>query len=73
MTIDSVNEASAPALVGQLALMASVAELKASAPQAIVEAFARTRLVQRHGPLYGAHDIDAQTVELLLQRALPER
>jgi putative acyl-CoA dehydrogenase len=73
MTIDSVNEASAPALVGQLALMASVAELKASAPQAIVEAFARTRLVQRHGPLYGAHDIDTQTVELLLQRALPER
>ena len=72
MTIDSVNQASAPALVGQLALMASVAELKASAPQAIVEAFARTRLVQRHGPLYGAHDIDAPTVELLLQRALPE-
>jgi putative acyl-CoA dehydrogenase len=72
MTIDSVSEASAPALVGQLALMACVAELKASAPQAIVEAFARTRLVQRHGPLYGAHDIDGSTVELLLQRALPE-
>jgi putative acyl-CoA dehydrogenase len=73
LTIDSVNEASAPALVGRLALMASVAELKTSAPQAVVEAFARTRLVQRHGPLYGAHDIDASTVELLLQRALPER
>ena len=72
LTIDSVNEASAPALVGRLALMASVAELKTSAPQAIVEAFARTRLVQRHGPLYGAHDIDASAVELLLQRALPE-
>ena len=71
-TIDSVNEARAPALVGQLALMASAAELKASAPPAIVEAFARTRLVQRHGPLYGAHDIDAPTTELLLQRALPE-
>jgi putative acyl-CoA dehydrogenase len=73
LTIDSVNEASAPALVGRLALMATVAELKTSAPQAVVEAFARTRLVQRHGPLYGAHDIDASTVELLLQRALPER
>jgi putative acyl-CoA dehydrogenase len=72
LTIDSVNEASAPALVGRLALMASVAELKTSAPQAVVDAFARTRLVQRHGPLYGAHDIDAPTVELLLQRALPE-
>jgi putative acyl-CoA dehydrogenase len=72
LTIESANEANAPALVGQLALMASVAELKASAPQAIVEAFARTRLVQRHGPLYGAHDIDPSTVELLLQRALPE-
>jgi putative acyl-CoA dehydrogenase len=72
-TIESVNETNAPALVGRLALMASVAELKASAPQAVVEAFARTRLVQRHGPLYGAHDIDASTIELLLQRALPER
>jgi putative acyl-CoA dehydrogenase len=72
LTIDSVNEANAPALVGGLALMASVAELKTSAPQAVVEAFARTRLIQRHGPLYGAHDIDASTVELLLQRALPE-
>jgi putative acyl-CoA dehydrogenase len=72
LSVEAVNESSAPALVGQLALMASVAELKATAPRAIAEAFARTRLVQRHGPLYGAHDIDASTVELLLQRALPE-
>jgi putative acyl-CoA dehydrogenase len=72
LSIEAVNEANAPALVGQLALMASVAELKASAPQPVVEAFARTRLVQRHGPLYGAHDIEASTIELLLQRALPE-
>ena len=46
--------------------------MKTSAPQAVVEAFARTRLVERHGPLYGAHDIDTSTVELLLQRTLPE-
>src|SRR5208337_2346895 len=36
LTIDSVNEASAPALVGRLALVAAVAELKTSAPQAVV-------------------------------------
>jgi putative acyl-CoA dehydrogenase len=72
LTADSVDEARARTLVEQLALMASAAELKATAPQAIAEAFACTRLVQRRGPLYGAQDIDAPTVDLLLQRALPE-
>ena len=68
----ATSEAAARALVGRLALLASAAALKSSAPPAIAEAFIRSRLVQPHGALYGADDIDAATAETLLQRVLPE-
>jgi putative acyl-CoA dehydrogenase len=67
-----VNETDARALVGSLAVLASAAALRASAPPAIADAFTKTRSANRHGAIYGATDIDGSTVELLLQRALSE-
>jgi putative acyl-CoA dehydrogenase len=69
---DSVIEGSARAVVGRLALLASAAALKDSAPAAVATAYVRTRLEYPRGALYGAADIDATTADLLLQRALPE-
>ena len=66
------SEAAARITVGKLAGLAATAALEASAPPAIVEGFARTRLVAQHAALYGADAIDARTAETLLQRALPE-
>jgi putative acyl-CoA dehydrogenase len=68
----ATNEAAARALVGRLALSAGAAALRASAPAAVTDAFVRTRLMEPHGALYGAPAIETATVELLLQRALPE-
>jgi putative acyl-CoA dehydrogenase len=66
------SEAGARNLVGRLAVLAGAAALKASAPPAIADAFARTRLAERHGAIYGAAGIDDTAIKLLLQRALPE-
>ena len=44
-----------------------------SAPAAVAAAYMRTRLEQPHAALYGAADIDGATIEMLLQRVLPER
>ena len=70
--LEHASEAHARAAVGRLALLASIAALRASAPPAIAEAFIRTRLSSVHGALYGAAAIDTGTAEMLLQRALPE-
>ncbi len=70
--IESATEATARILVGRLALLASAVSLKASAPSAIADAFVRTRLTRPHGAVYGAEGLDAATVDLLLQRVLPE-
>jgi putative acyl-CoA dehydrogenase len=67
----SADEGAARALVGRLALLASAAALKASAPAAVAKAFIQTRLVHPRGALYGAAGVDAATAEMLLQRALP--
>ena len=67
------SEAAARITVGKLAGLAATAALEASAPPAIVEGFARTRLVAQHAALYGADGIDARMAETLLQRALPEQ
>ena len=72
MTLESASEAAARALVGRIALLATAAALKVSAPPAVAAAFVRTRLLQPHGALYGADGVDAATAELLLQRALPD-
>jgi putative acyl-CoA dehydrogenase len=69
---DSASEGSARAVVGRLALLASAAALKDSAPAAVATAYIRTRLENPHGALYGAAGIDGATAEMLLQRALPE-
>jgi putative acyl-CoA dehydrogenase len=64
-------EAEARAAVGRLALVAAAAALKDSAPAAVAEAFARSRLGERSA-LYGAPGIESATVELLLQRTLAD-
>jgi putative acyl-CoA dehydrogenase len=68
----ATGEAGARVFVGRLALLASAAALKTSAPEAITDAFLRTRLIKPRGPLYGAHDFDAATIAVLLQRVRPE-
>jgi putative acyl-CoA dehydrogenase len=67
------SEANARVTVGRLAILASAAALKASAPPAIAEAFLRTRLAKPHGALYGSSGIDAKAIGQILQRALPEQ
>ena len=66
------NEALARRMVERLALLASAAALRGSAPQ-VADHFVRSRLVAAHGALYGAQDFDAAATDLLLQRALPPR
>ncbi len=66
------SEGAARGAVGKLALLAAAAALEAGAPPAVAEAFARTRLREPRGALYGADGADGTTAELLLQRALPE-
>jgi putative acyl-CoA dehydrogenase len=68
----AADETTARAMVGKLAVLASAAALKASAPSAVAQAFVRTRITQPRGALYGADGIDAATAEMLLQRVLPE-
>ena len=66
------NEALARVTVERLALLASVAALRTSAPPMVADQFLRTRLARSHGALFGAHDIDPAAIATLLQRALPE-
>jgi putative acyl-CoA dehydrogenase len=66
------SEANARITVGKLATLAAASALEATAPPAVTEAFARTRLRRQHAALYGADDIEAHTADTLLQRALPE-
>jgi putative acyl-CoA dehydrogenase len=67
------DEGTARETVGRLALAASFSALKAGAPAAVAEIFTRTRLHNPHGALYGAGRMDNAAVDMLLQRALPER
>ncbi len=72
-TMNQTHEADARAVVGKLALLASAAALKANAPAPVAEAFIPSRLTRPHDAIYGAAAMNAATMELLLQRALPER
>jgi hypothetical protein len=38
----------------------------------IADTFLKTRVEKMHGVFYGTADLDSQTVDLLLQRVLPE-
>jgi putative acyl-CoA dehydrogenase len=66
------SEAHAREMVGRLARIAAAASLNESAPAAVTEAFARTRLGRPGGALYGADGLEAAEAELLLERALRE-
>jgi putative acyl-CoA dehydrogenase len=75
MTADKMeapNENHARSFVERLAILASAAALRASAPPAIAEAFLESRLTHRHSAIYGASDLGESIVELLLQRVMPE-
>jgi putative acyl-CoA dehydrogenase len=72
LKLDTADETTARLTVERIALAAAAAALKASAPTAVVDTFVRTRLAGSHGALYGAATIDTPTVDLLLQRVLPE-
>jgi len=72
MSFETASEANARILVSSLAVLASAAALKPSAPPAVADAFVRTRLARSRGALYGAAAIDEATTDMLLQRVLPE-
>jgi putative acyl-CoA dehydrogenase len=71
--LEATREATARVTVGKLALVASAAALKESAPAAVAAAYMRTRLEHPRAALYGAAEIDGATADMLLQRVLPER
>jgi putative acyl-CoA dehydrogenase len=64
-------EKGARAAVGLLAQLAAAAALQKGAP-AVAEPFARTRLHDRHGALFGTSNIAPDESALLIKRALPE-
>jgi putative acyl-CoA dehydrogenase len=66
------GEAGARNTVQQLALLASASALMESAPSVIADTFLQRRVKKMHGVFYGTAGIDSQTVDLLLQRVLPE-
>jgi putative acyl-CoA dehydrogenase len=68
----SADEADARRMVQRLALFASAAALRECAPSVIADTFLKTRVEKMHGVFYGTADLDSQTVDLLLQRVLPE-
>jgi putative acyl-CoA dehydrogenase len=67
----AAGEAQARIAVERLALLAATAALRASAPAALAELFARTRLVGPRGVMLGTSDISAAEIDALLTRALP--
>jgi putative acyl-CoA dehydrogenase len=70
-SLESPNEAEARALVGPLAVLASAAALRTTAPAVVADAFIQTRLANRHSGIYGTGGVDDATIEILLQRVLP--
>jgi putative acyl-CoA dehydrogenase len=67
----AAGEAQARFAVERLALLAAAAALRGSAPAAVAELFARTRLVGPRGVMLGTSDINAAEIDALLVRALP--
>jgi len=65
------GEARSRAAVERLAVLAAVAALRRSAPPAVAELFARTRLGGRRGATYGTSDISSDEARALIDRALP--
>jgi putative acyl-CoA dehydrogenase len=67
----AAGEAKARLAVERLALLAAAAALRVSAPVAVAELFARTRLAGSHGVMLGTSDISVAERAELLARALP--
>jgi len=67
----AAGEAKARLVVERLALLAAAAALRVSAPAAIAELFARTRLNGPRGVMLGTSDVSAAEIDALLARALP--
>jgi putative acyl-CoA dehydrogenase len=67
----AAGETRARFAVERLALLAAAAALRVSAPAAVAELFARTRLVASHGAMLGTSDISVAERAELLARALP--
>jgi putative acyl-CoA dehydrogenase len=66
------DESHARSFVERLAILASAAALRATAPAPIADTFVKTRFTARHSAIYGTGDLDQSAIELLLQRVLPE-
>ena len=58
------------AAVDRLALLAAAAALRQSAPE-VANLFARTRLEEGHGAIYGTSEISPDDARRLIERALP--
>jgi putative acyl-CoA dehydrogenase len=71
MLADPMAEARARVAVELVARLAAAAALKASAPQAVAEGYARTRLDAGRGGTFGTAELDSNTITLLIERALP--
>jgi putative acyl-CoA dehydrogenase len=65
------SEWRARAAVERLALLAAAAALRGSAPEAIADLFARTRLAAARGIMFGSSDLSAGDAATILERALP--
>jgi putative acyl-CoA dehydrogenase len=68
----AAGEAKARLVVERLALLAGAGALRTSAPAAVAELFARTRLKAPRGVMLGTSDISGAETADLLARALPE-
>jgi putative acyl-CoA dehydrogenase len=64
-------ETEARVAVGRLALLAAAAALRQSAGPEVATLFARTRLQDGHGPMYGTSEISLDDARRLIDRALP--
>jgi len=64
-------EADARVAVERLALLAAAAALRQSAGPEVATLFARTRLQDGHGPIYGTSEISPDDARGLIDRALP--
>jgi putative acyl-CoA dehydrogenase len=67
----AAGEADARAAVEKLALLAAAGAVKASAPLAVAEAYALTRLAGTRGSMWGTATLTDQERGALLDRALP--
>jgi putative acyl-CoA dehydrogenase len=63
-------EGEARAAVDRLALLAAAAALQQSVPE-VAHLFARTRLEEGHGAIYGTSEISPDDARRLIERALP--